>query len=196
MRLETGISVACVVVALSFAGCAGPTTELKVQPRAVAAPVAPHAAPVPILPVQVYVAAVQDLRLDAESLGQVGNRTFAAHSVPQWIEAALRASLRQRMTLAETPAAGELVLQPSLRKCYVSNVDVTKAAVVVVEVAFQHLGKPAGSRVYRGRHTSMNWWNSDAELTQALQLAFDDCLVQILRDVDARAQLIASTRQP
>lgn len=174
-----------------FAGCAGTTTELKLTASAPSTKSKAFSS----TPLRVFIAPVQDQRLDAEAIGNVANRAFVAHAVSERIDAALQDGVQKRWMLSPDPESGDLVLHPTLRKCYISGIDVTKAAVIVVEVTYLHRGKAAGSRIYRGRHTSMNWWNSDAELTGALQAAFDDCLAQILGDVDARAKLI-SVRPP
>jgi hypothetical protein len=197
------LAVGLVLCSAWFGGCAPTTTELTV--KSTAAPMGagraqprPGGAQAPAAPavagagVRVHVVEVQDARLDPESIGHVANRAFVARGLAKQLDRSLRASIHGRWPTAEKADGGELVVAAKLHKCYVSNIDVTKAAVVVVEVAYQHQGQEAGSRIYRGTFTGMNWWGSDAEFAGALQVAFDQCIAQVIRDVEARAQLIAS----
>lgn len=186
------------LAALLLAGCSTAATELALQPRALP----PRAATRPgndpeerVASTSVFIAPVTDQRLDPESLGHAGNRAFAAKAVPALLDTTLRVSLGTRLPLVSGAEQADLVLQPCLHKCYVASVDVTKTAVVVVDVAFVHRGQDAGHRVYRGQHASMNWWNTDREFAGALQAAFDDCVRHIVSDAEARAKLIARQKK-
>jgi hypothetical protein len=193
-----GPGFALAFIAVLVAGCGTATTELALRSRALT-PVAANRPETSregrVAATPVFIAPVVDERLDPESLGHVANRSFAVKAVPGLVDRTLRESIEKRLPLVSATAEAELVLRPSLHKCYLASVDATKVAVVVVVVTFVHRGRDAGYRVYRGQHASMNWWNSDTELAGALQAAFDDCVAHIVIDTEARAKLIATQKK-
>lgn len=193
-RLRAAVAAAALLLA---AGCSTESKPLALAPspatalgapalRATASPAGwgdplPHALRVSWLP-------LLDERIDPAAIGAVGVQSYVATEAPAWIEQALRELGGRGFQTVAADAEGELVVEPRLLKLYVQNVDVTKSAVVVLALTFERAGHASTRRIYRGRHTSMNWWSSAGELTGALQAALADALDQIRVDLEARAR--------
>ena len=141
----------------------------------------PDAAPIAILP-------VEDRRPDPNSLGEVGNRSFGSSELKGWVDEQLAAVASPDFVVVKGPAPRppRLTVRPRILKAYVGALDVTKSAVIVIEVEFVPAGGASVSRVFRGQDASLNWGNGQGEVTRALQRATAACLEQIRGDIEHR----------
>jgi hypothetical protein len=119
-------------------------------------------------------------------VGQIGLDTYAAARVDLWVAEALHKLTKEPFNVApaELPST-ELCIQPKLVRLYIQDVDVTKSAHVVLNLEFFPPGRPSFTKLYRGRHTAMNWWGTNSEMSRALNLALQNCLQQIAADLSA-----------
>jgi hypothetical protein len=121
---------------------------------------------------------------DARAVGQIGLDTYAAASVDLWVADALHGLSKAsfKAVSAEQPTA-EFCIRPKLVRLYLQDVDITKSAHIVLDLEFFPPGKPSFTKLYRGRHTAMNWWGTNGEMSRALNLALKNCLQQISADL-------------
>ena len=133
--------------------------------------------------------AIEDQRLDATSLGHIGNDAYVAKSILPWVNQQLCAIRGTSFAEAEDPAKADLVIKPTLLKLYIQNINIAKSAVVVLRLEFLRQGKPSGQFTCRGQYTGMNWWNSDEEMAGAIQEAFADCLLNLTASLELNIKL-------
>jgi len=136
----------------------------------------------------VWLESVEDRRTDP-SLGDVHGRPFSSTQVSQWLERELESLVSPTIYVMKATgpgAGGKLWLRARILKAYVSGVGVTKTATVVLEIDFVAPDGSATSRVFRGQHASMNWWNTEGEVIAALREAGSNCLEQIRLAIEAR----------
>lgn len=186
-------ALACVLITLVAAGCAMPPAHLDfaAPPGSTDATPAVAKADAP----RVYLAPLEDLRLDQENIGQVGGRPYRAASIMPWLEQELREQVAAHVQLVSVDSKPALIVHPRLHKLYVDGLSVTKAAIVVLELSFTTPEGENSRRVYRGQFAGMNWWNSEAEMKTALRLALKNCLERCGPDMNART-LLASQPKP
>jgi hypothetical protein len=175
-------------LATIFSGCNTATTtqlDLTVPPSTQDAPVvAPSKSSLGVAWL-----AIEDQRLDATSLGHVGNGAYVAKSILPWVDQQLCAIKGTNFAKADNPAKADLVIKPTLLKLYIQNIDITKSAVVVLRLELSSHGKPSGQLICRGQYAGMNWWNSDEEMVGAIQEAFADCLRNITASLELNIKL-------
>ncbi len=129
-----------------------------------------------------------DLRADASIMGAVGRRPVTAAETARWLQSELENALLANYRLGS--ADGSLItIEPVLHKLYVSSVDITKTAVVVIELRITDPGGRNHSRHYRGQHASMNWNSTEGEILQAVQAAVRQCMNRIKAEA-GRADVI------
>ncbi len=133
--------------------------------------------------------AIDDQRLDATSLGNIGNCTYVTKSILPWVDQQLRTIRGTNFAEADDPAKADLVIKPTLLKLYIQNVNVAKSAVVVLRLEFLRHGKPAGHFTCRGQYAGMNWSTSDEEMVGAIQEAFADCLRNLTASLELNIKL-------
>lgn len=120
---------------------------------------------------------VADLRNDTSAIGHAGGRPFDAEGVQSWLNTELRNTCSGLSRSPGGRAGTILQVQPKLHKLYVDSLSVNKVAVVVLELEITYAANDSVvRRIYRGSSTGVNWWNTDAEFKQALNLALKDCL--------------------
>lgn len=142
------------------------------------------------LPVVLFEPVVDGRAAGSEELGAIGGRPFSAGELVTWVDRELSGLGTASFTVARQPPAGgppALTVRLRVLKAYVQSVNVTKAAVVVLQA---QLEQPAGAapvtRTVRGQHASLNWASGEGEVTEALREALDACLDQLRADVESR----------
>jgi len=133
--------------------------------------------------------AIEDQRLDATSLGHIGNDAYVAKSILPWVNQQLCALRGTNFAEAEDPVKADLVIKPTLLKLYIQNVNIAKSAVVVLRLEFLRQGKPSGQFTCRGQYAGMIWSGSDEEMAGAIQEAFADCLRNLTASLELNIQL-------
>jgi hypothetical protein len=132
---------------------------------------------------------IDDQRLDATSLGNIGNCAYVTKSILPWVDQQLHAIKGTNFGEAGDPAKADLVIKPILLKLYIQNVNITKSAVVVFRLELSSHGKSVGELTCRGRYAGMNWSGSDDEMTGAIQKAFADCVSNITASLELNIKL-------
>lgn len=162
------------------AGCTAPMQMALSEPAV--APVRKVAAS----RVPVAFAPLVDQRPDfqRESAGSVGGRQVLAKDPVAWIDRSLQKLGGQRFApgRAHDPAAWQIT--PVLRQLYASSLRVSKNANIVIELKIRPPAGESLSRIYRGRITSVNWWNASGEIEAAVTDALEDCLKRMAADID------------
>lgn len=143
----------------------------------------------------VCVHTIDDQRPLNDELGKVGGRSFSAKDVPAWIEQRFRNLASPAFTLADTNTATKpaLTIRPRILKAYVGSVDITKTAVIVVEVDYIGADDTITSLVYRGQHAAMNWASDEEEVRSALEKALNRCLTRVKADIEQRIKTAPAT---
>ena len=136
----------------------------------------------------IAIAPVEDRRPDPDSLGQIDGRSFSSSELKGFVDEQLAALASPAFAVVKGPATrpARLALRPRILKAYVRGIDVTKAAVVVLEVEFVAAGAAPSSRVFRGQDASLNWGNVQGEVARALQRATVACLEQLRVEIEQR----------
>jgi hypothetical protein len=119
-----------------------------------------------------------DSRPDSAILGSVGGRPVNAVESARWVESELRRAVAARYNLV-SDASHALTLQPRLHKLYVSSLDITKTAVVVLELRVIHADGRSTGRYFRGQYSSMNWGSTEGEILEAVRAAVRNCMAQV-----------------
>jgi hypothetical protein len=179
-----------------FAGCSTEmtTSHLTLEPPtdssavAVRAPVSASIAPGTLC---VAWRPTQDCRPDKTSLARFPSQTYVADDVLPWVDHALHAANDARFATVENPIQADVVVTPRLRMLYLEFLDVTKCAVVVIEVEFSYRGQPTITKTYRGQYAGLNWAGSDAEMERALRSALATCVDKIMADLNSPAWIKA-----
>jgi len=180
--MTPGAKAGLVLLLIALAtGCTTAPMQMALAEPAVARVRKPAATRVPVV-----FAPFVDQRPEFQraSSGSVGGREVRAKDVASWINRSLQnLSGRQfQPGQAGDPAAWHII--PRLRQFYASDLRVSKSANIVIELEIR---PPAGeplTRIYRGRITSVNWWNASGEVESAVTDAFQDCLKRLAADLD------------
>lgn len=134
----------------------------------------------------VWIGPVEDRRADT-SLGAIAGRPFGSAELSGWVDGELAALASPAfLVVKERSGAPRLALHPRILKAYLSGFDVTKTAVIVLEVEFVTPDGKVSSRVFRGQDTGVNWATSEGEVITALRTALAACLEQLRADLEAR----------
>jgi hypothetical protein len=175
-RLLCGALIAC----LWLTGCA--TTRLELSPTP-ATPSPRRLAQIAATRVNTVVQLnpVVDQRPSADTLGDVAGRAFNVGQVNPWIDQALHDLVAARFTLrtANDPSTPAHTITPRLLKLYVDNVNITKTAVVVLQLDFTAADGTRTEEIYRGQYAGMNWASTEGEVSASLRSALDLCLKKI-----------------
>lgn len=122
------------------------------------------------------------------SSGSVGGREVRAREVESWINRSLQNLSGQHFQPGPAGDPATWHITPRLRQFYASSLAVSKNANIVIELEIRPpTGEPI-KRLYRGRITSVNWWNASGEIETAVTDAFRDCLKRLAADIDTLVQ--------
>lgn len=174
------IGLAVLLLAL-LAGCTTAPMQMAFSEPAAASVKKPAAVRVPVV-----FAPFVDQRPDfqRESAGNVGGRAVEAKAVASWVNRSLQNLSGQHFQPGQTDDPAAWHITPRLRQFYASSLSVSKNANIVIELEIRPpTGEPV-TRIYRGRITSVNWWNASGEVETAVTDAFRDCLKRLAADID------------
>jgi hypothetical protein len=158
------------------------------------APSAALAAPAPQPVCRVKLTGVTDLRSDKQSLGFVGGRSIQSPDAAGWIFGGMGGLAREgRLVLVAGEEARDLEIQVEVLKAYIYTITQVKAATVVVRVRYSHGGTEFGQQIYRGTKDALNWWGSDKEARDALDLALAESVAIIHTDTVLTCAQVAKT---
>jgi hypothetical protein len=180
---------AVVLCALLSSGCASPIVldgsfSDPGRPQAVESSrnaASPHC--------RLIVDSLVDARTQRGALGKVGNRTVRGPvDFERWLRNVLE-GLNQRgvdTSFAVPAAAGSgLSANVALRTVWVSAIETSKTATVVMRVQLRRGSQPFAPRDYRGSHTGINWASTESEVRGLIERAFAQALDELAADVRA-----------
>lgn len=185
------VSVALGMLLTLLAGCFSPVHLEMAQPASASA----RQPALSAKSVAVALAPTVDERpaFQKETLGRVGGREILGADLTVWVDRSLATLHGKHFSLTRENDERRLWrITPRLRQFYASSLAVSKNANVVLELLIEPANQPALTRIYRGRITSVNWWNSASEMEVATHSALADCLKLIEADLDALAGAPAS----
>lgn len=181
--LRAVLSAAILVAA---AGCTSPMQMSLNEPARTPAPARKKTAADTRVAVVFTPLTDQRPEFQRDTAGNVGGRDVKAQNLAAWVDQSLQQLNGQRFQPGHAGDPGAWQVSPRLRQLYASHLRVSKNANVVIELLITppHGGAPI-TRVYRGRITSVNWWNSTGEIESSVTDALGNCLKGMAADLDA-----------
>ena len=179
--LRSGVAAVVGLAVLGLAACASTVVIAPTYaPATSAAPTPRGAGPATC---RVRLAAIEDLRGDAQAAGVFATRAIHAGDAPAWLRSGLLSPARDpRLAVSDQtpPEAADLTIRVEFLKMYMLAINTSDSANVVVRVHYADPGAAPDDQVYRGVDTSMELTGLDAEVRGA----FDDALSKLLSDLD------------
>jgi hypothetical protein len=138
---------------------------------------------------RLVVEALFDARTHLGALGKVGNRPVKwPTDFEHWMHSVLQ-GLNHRgidTSFAGPEAAGSgLSATVTLRTAWVSTIETSKTATVVMHVQLRRGSQPLAQHDYRGSRTAVNWASAEAEVRRLIDHAFAQALDKLAADVRA-----------
>jgi hypothetical protein len=136
---------------------------------------------------RLVVDALVDARAQQGALGKVGNRPVKGPTdFEHWMRSVLE-GLNHRgidTSFAGPEAAGSgLSASVALRTAWVSTIETSKTATVVMHVQLRRGSQPLAQHDYRGSQTAVNWASAEAEVRRLIEHAFAQALDKLAADV-------------
>jgi hypothetical protein len=139
-----------------------------------------------------HVLSLKDSRTDPTFLGVVAGRSVRSPGEgAEWIGNMLSSGLQHKgvgMSIApQSPAEQHVVVaEARLLTAWVASVTTSMNGTVVVAV--RHNETDAEEKIYRGSSTVMNWASGEGEIQGLLDRAFEQMLVKLSADLQARCK--------
>jgi hypothetical protein len=144
---------------------------------------------------RLVVEALFDARTHLGALGKVGNRPVKGPTdFEHWMRSVLE-GLNHRgidTSFAGPEAAGSgLSATVTLRTAWVSTIETSKTATVVMHVQLRRGSQPLVQHDYRGSRTAVNWASAEAEVRRLIDHAFAQALDKLAADVRAECPAVS-----
>ncbi len=139
-------------------------------------------------PCKIYVAQIEDKRLNRQNLGRAASSTVYTKDIIDWIGqglVSLGGGIYKVVIPKENsePVMSDYKISVFLKKAYIHSLSTSKSATLVLAVNYSQKGDDIKYSLYRGSDTSINWSSSQDEIHGAFNAAFIDLLDDLDKDL-------------